>query len=125
MAGNEGKVKKSKIIHTIIGICIMIFFQFLPVNLPSVTDVGMQILGIFLGTLYLWTTVDILWSSLLCLGAIGISAYTTMDTMLESMLGNSTLMLMLFIMILSGALVKFKLTDYIARFFLTRKITKD
>ena len=33
-----------------------------------------QVLGVFIGTLYLWTTVDPLWASLFSAGAIGLTA---------------------------------------------------
>lgn len=45
-----------KAIHAIIGMAIMFLFPLLPISLPEVTPLGMKIIGIFLGTLYLWTT---------------------------------------------------------------------
>ena len=58
---NERKREKMFLIHSLIGVGIMVFFRFLPLNLPEVTSVGMEVLGIFIGTLYLWTFVDPLW----------------------------------------------------------------
>ena len=36
------------LVHMAIGIGIMLLFRFLPLNLPNVTDTGMEILGIFI-----------------------------------------------------------------------------
>ena len=110
-------------IHSAIGVAIMILFRFLPISLPEVTPVGMEIIGIFIGTLYLWTTVDPLWSSLMSVAMIGLSSYKPMAALLVEFMGNVTVIQMLFLMLLAGALVTNKITMYIGRFFLTRKIT--
>ena len=65
----------AKTIHAIIGVAIMLLFPRLPIALPHVTPVGMEILGIFIGTLYLWTTVDPIWASLLSIFMVGVSSY--------------------------------------------------
>ena len=111
-------------IHSLIGIAIMLLFRFLPLSLPEVTPTGMEVLGIFLGTLYLWTTVDPMWSSILCIAAIGLSSYAPMAGVLSTTFGNPVVVQMLFMMIYTGALVHEKVTLYIGRWFLTRKIVE-
>ena len=113
----------SKIIHSVIGVAIMIFFQLLPLNLPNVTSTGMQVLGIFIGTIYLWTTVDPLWSSLLSVVILGFSSYGTMSEVLAQYLGSSVVVQLFFIMAFVAALVYYKVTLHIGHFFLTRKFT--
>lgn len=116
------KSLNTKVIHSVIGIAIMLLFRFLPLPLPEVTPVGMQIIGIFFGTLYLWTTVDALWSSFISVAMIGFSSYATMSEVLVAFFGNAVVVQMFFMMVLMGALVYNKITLYIGRFFLTRKI---
>ncbi|MDE6260606.1 MAG: citrate transporter [Oscillospiraceae bacterium] len=111
-------------IHSLIGIAIMLLFRFLPISLPQVTPTGMEVLGIFLGTLYLWTTVDPMWSSILCIAAIGLSSYAPMAGVLATAFGNPVVVQVLFMMILTGALVEEKVTLYIGRWILTRKIAE-
>ena len=111
------------LMHSAIGVAIMVLFRFLPLNLPEVTDVGMQVLGIFIGTLYLWTTVDPGWASLMSIIMIGFSDYAPMPQLLQQCFGNATLVQIFFLMIMSGALVYYKITAYIGRFFLTRKFS--
>ena len=115
---------KITMIHSVIGIAIMLLFRFLPVSLPEVTPTGMEILGIFIGTLYLWTTVDPIWSSVLCIAAIGLSSYAPMGTVLSTAFGSPVVAQMLFMMIYTGALVHEKVTLHIGRWFLTRKIAE-
>ena len=117
------KTKKSTIIHSIIGLAIMIGFRFLPLNLPEITPVGMQVVGIFIGTLYLWTFVDPAWASLMAIAMIGFSDYATMSAVITSAFGAPVTQQVFFLMILSGSLVYYKITLYIGRFFLTRKFT--
>lgn len=122
---NETANKKERLIriHSLIGVGIMILFRFLPLDLPEVTPVGMEVLGIFIGTLYLWTFVDPLWGSLISIAMVGISNYMPMPALLKEALGAPVLGQVFFMLILAGALVYYKITIYIGRFFLTRKIT--
>ena len=53
-------------IHSIIGIIIMFGFGYLPAPEP-ITPMGMQVLGIFIGLIYLWCLVDLLWPSVFLL----------------------------------------------------------
>ena len=112
-----------KYIHAIIGFAIMLFFRYLPLNIPEVTDVGMQILGIFLGTLYLWMTSDALWSSLLSLIMIAFSDFAPVNASLMNWFGAPVLVQMFFLLIAINILIDNQITDYIARFFLTRKFS--
>lgn len=108
-------------IHTIIGLSIMIFFRFIP-NFPLVTDTGMEIFGIFLGTIYLWTFVETLWSSLISIVMVGLSSYAPMEQVLSSFIGNPVVIIVMFMFIMSGALECYGVTEHIAHYFLTRKM---
>ncbi len=62
---NSAAPVSRRAIHSLVGVSIMILFRYLPLGLPEITPVGMEIIGVFIGTLYLWTTVDPVWSSIL------------------------------------------------------------
>lgn len=48
----------SSYIHFIIGMIIMLGFRFVPMGvLPNVTKIGLQVMGVFIGTIYLWSTM--------------------------------------------------------------------
>lgn len=109
------------IINAFIGIALMIFFRFLPAPEP-ITPIGMEIIGIFFGVIYLWTFVDAIWPSLLGIFFLGFSTYAPMNQTLMNFLGDPTVVQLIFIMIFIGALVDSGLTNYIGRWFLTRKV---
>lgn len=121
MSKAEKKVS-SRTIHVVIGIVIMLIFRFLP-NLPQVTDVGMNVLGAFAGTLYLWITIDTLTASLMSFAMVVFTGYAPVDTIINSYL-HPTLIPTMFILIMSGALITTNVTQYVARFFLTAKINR-
>jgi sodium-dependent dicarboxylate transporter 2/3/5 len=55
-------------IHVIIGLALMFGIRFLPVPAPM-SPVGLGLLGIFIGTIYLWATCSFAWPSILSLVA--------------------------------------------------------
>ena len=115
--------KNMSYIHYAIGLIIMIAFRFIPVGvLPEVTEIGLQIMGIFIGTIYLWTTSDPTVASLTAIVMIGLSDFTTAGGALVGSLGNATVGQMLFLMIFMGGLTNRRLTVYIGRWILTRKV---
>ena len=117
-------MKKDKMyyVHILIGLAIMLVFRFIPVGiLPGVTEVGMQILGIFIGTIYLWTTIDPTVSSLISISMIAYSDYAAAGAVLASWFGNPVLVQMMFLMIFTGGLTNRRLTAYIGRWIMTRK----
>lgn len=118
------KSKKGIVIHSVIGVLIMLLFRFLPVNLTYITPVGMGVLGVFIGTVYLWAAVDLIWPSLVSVFLLVVFGYFSMPEMLASLLGNPVILLMMFIMIMSNALSKYEVTPHLARWCLSLKIVR-
>lgn len=119
----ENKKERWIGIHSVIGVAIMLLFRYLPLHLPEITPIGMQVIGIFIGTLYLWTFVGTVWSSFLAIALIGISEYKPMGGLLAECFGNPTMVQIFFLMIVVGALIQYGIIAYIVRFFLSRKIS--
>ena len=65
---------------------------------------------------------DLIWPSILGIVLLGISGYTTVDQAISTALGNPLVNMILYIMILTGAISEAGLCDYVAKWFLTRKI---
>lgn len=100
----------------------MMVCRLIPVgSVPGLTEVGTQIIGIFIGTIYLWTTVDATLASLTSILMIALSDYAPAAGVLSTCFGNATVIQMLFMMIFMGGLTHRKVTDYIARFLITRR----
>lgn len=66
-------------IKYIINIAIMLYFffgfQFLP-PIGIITEVGMQVLGVFIGLIWGWMFIDMLWPSILGIFAMGLTNFT-------------------------------------------------
>ncbi len=105
------------------GILIMLAFRLLPIGLlPEVTAVGLEIIGIFVGTIFLWTMIDPLVASMTSIFMIAVSAYDSCANVLSVCFGNPTVVQMLFLMIFIGCITNRKVTLYIARWIMSRKI---
>ena len=120
----EGSQKQGimKWIH----IFIAVFLMFIAGNIiPPVyplTEVGMQVMGVFLGVVYSWIFIGFLWPSLLALVALGLTDFIAMNAVWSGSFGNHVAILLLFSMILFGSPEHVGSTKYITRFFLTRKV---
>lgn len=77
--------KKVNIIHYIIVAAFCLLFRFIP-GFAGITPLGMGILGSFIGAIYGWITIDMLWPSLMALCGVGLSI--GMNQMLAASFGN-------------------------------------
>ncbi len=112
-------------VHSAIGIAITALFWVLP-PIDPITPVGMKCVGAFLGMVYLWSAVDILWPSIFGLFMLGFSGYDPagFNGVWQSAIGNWTVLLVILAMVLFGAVHEVGDTMYIAKWFLTKKIFK-
>lgn len=102
---------------------IQIFFRFLP-NFGSITDIGMAITGIFIGTLVGWCICDPVWPSISCLILMGLTEYSTVTTLLTQMFGNASIVTTIFTFLFSGCVLASGLSDWLGKWFMSRKILK-
>ena len=67
-------------------------------------------------------TVGLLWPSLLCFVALGTTGYCTISEAVSTGFGNNTVLLIFFIFMLAAYCEKSGLSEYIANWFVSRKI---
>ena len=60
-------------LHVIVFFALTLGTGFLPP--PGITEMGMNILGVFLGLLYGWSFIGFAWPSMICLVALGFTGY--------------------------------------------------
>lgn len=108
-------------IRSAIGLLFMFGFGLLP-PIGPLTHLGMQIVGIFIGLIYLLCAVDIIWPSMLGLIALGMTEYTTVDGAISSGFGSELVWMMLIILVLAEAINQSGLGKVIARWLITRKV---
>ncbi len=114
--------KKNYYIHSLIGILIMVIFAFVPPFGP-VTEVGVKVLGVFLGTMYLWTFVDTLWPSLFGVLMMGLTGFGNFNSLLSSTFGSPIVVMLFFVILMTGAITEEGVCEYISRWFITRKVS--
>lgn len=93
-------------------------FRFVPAPAGLSSD-GMQVVGIFLGTLLLWIFVGIDWPSLLCLAALTLVPTLDPAQVFASSFGNETFTFLLFTFMLTYALSQTTIIKRIALTFIT------
>ena len=125
MAEKAKKEKKDLYwLHVAIGMVILILFSWvLPAPSP-ITPLGMKVVGAFLMMVYTWSTIGTLWPSLLGLFFVSISGVgdAGLNAVWMQAVGNYTVLLTLFAMILFGAVDEVGDTLYICKWLLTRKV---
>lgn len=107
-------------IHTVVFLGITFLFGRLDPIAP-LTPLGMNIIGVFLGVLYAWIFIDIMWPSM-----IGLLALMLLDVMKPTMVlnksfGDPIVVMMLFIFVFCAAINHYGLSRFISLWFITRK----
>ena len=95
------QVTKKNSIHFILTIFLCFFFRFLP-PFGQMTEYGMGILGAFLGAIYGWSFLGMIWPSFMALSGVGL--VIGMDKMLVAAFGNYTVMGMLFMFLMTAVM---------------------
>lgn len=106
-------MKIPSILHWIIGIIIMALGSVLPASAP-LTDMGVRVLMIFIGMIYLWCTVNPIGGSLLALFAISMTGYAPLTEVLSAAISDSTWVLMFFSIILFISGIESGMPQYIS-----------
>lgn len=131
-------------IHTLIGLTIMAFGRYFPapsllvettdkltklglesvdgMTLITITPIGMTVIGLFFGVIYLWTFADTLWPSFMGVVLLGMSNYGPMAMVLSKFMGNPMTVLIFFLFMFAAVLIKSNLSAYLARWFMTHKM---
>ena len=119
-----GHTKQSKFtkFHIAFALILMFFAGHVVPPIYPITTVGMQILGVFLGVIWLWCFVGFLWPSLLALVAFSLTDFGSFNQMLTMSFGHSVPILLLFSMILFGSPQHVGATKYITRWFLSKDV---
>ena len=115
---------KAYYVHAVIGILIMLLFGFIPAPGP-ITPMGMRVVGVFLGMIYLFSFCEICWPALLGIILLPIFGYCSMTEAVSASMGHNVVFLSICAFIITGALNYYGVTEYIARWILSRKILQN
>lgn len=101
------------ILHWLIGIVIMALGYVIPPSAP-LTEMGVKILMIFIGMIYLWCTVNPIGGSLMALFAVSVVGYAPLSVILSQAISNDTWVVMFFAIILFVSAIESGMPRYIA-----------
>lgn len=109
-------------IHTAISLAIMIIFRLLPAPAPM-TELGMQIVGIFFAMIYAWIFLDITWSTLFYLCMLGATTeYGTVVSVVRDGFGHNGVYLAFFVMIFTSLFNASGTSKYLAARIVSSKL---
>lgn len=112
-------------INSIIAIAIMIGFKYVVTPSDPLTPLGVEILGIFLGVVWGWLLCgDIFWPSLFGLVLLGVSGWHTVPEVFTMGFGHNNVMLMLFFFLFTNIINAAGITEFIARWIVSRKFAQ-
>lgn len=112
----------STLIHCAIGLGFMFGFPLLLDPIEPITEVGMWVLAIFVSMVYLWSTVNSIWPSVLGLVLMAFAGYAPLKEVFVGAFGPDIIVIIILGFVYFGAIDHYGCTEYIAQWFLTRKI---
>ena len=113
--------KDKKYIHYLITAIIIFGSTFMP-QIGPVTPMGWAVLGTFIGVIYGWTFVDMLWPSIL--GLVGLGYVVGMSKVLAQSFGSPVMPLIFMVFAFLPVLKETGLTEVIAKMFMANRLTK-
>lgn len=114
------KRSKAYFINAVVGIVLMFGIGFLPPVEP-VTEMGMKVLGVFIGMIYLFSACDVGWSAILSICALSMVGYCGLNAAAAGALGHAVVFQSAMAYIVAGSLNYYGVTEQIARWMLSRK----
>lgn len=116
------KGKPSYYIHMVVILLFMFVFKYLP-NPEPITEIGMGVLGVFIGWVYGCLTVGIVWPSMIGLIAFGLTGYNAgIGATMISAFGSNNILILIFVMGMLGVLEMAGITEWIALKIMRAKI---
>lgn len=110
-------------LHTLIFLTITFGVSQLPAPAP-LTALGMKIIGIFLGVLYAWIFIGIIWPSFVGLLAIMFLGVMKPVVLLNKSFGDPIVVMMFFIFIFCACISHYGLSRYISLWFISRSFVR-
>lgn len=111
---------KKRIVHLIIMFVLTIGIGLLA-PFGQITELGMKVLGVFIGVLYGWIFIDLVWPSVFGFVMLSIVGYQTAVGNMAAGFGNPQFLMVLVLMLFAGAFEEAGMTDFLANWFLKKE----
>ena len=112
---------KKYYINSAITIVLMFGFRFLP-PIGTISQVGMGVLGVFLGAIYGWSTVGIFWPSALSIIALSFTGYGKFSELISTGMGSNTFIVLVTMFGLLAIINESGISMYLAKKIIGLKI---
>lgn len=89
--------------------------------IAPLTPYGMNVIGVFIGVLYAWIFIDIMWPSMIGLLAVILLGVMTPQDLFNKGFGDPVVVMMVFIFVFCAAVNHHGLSRFISLWFITRK----
>lgn len=119
-----GQKKNSYPVKIAIALTIYIAFKFVIPPIGLITKVGMDVLGVFAVTIYLWMSIGIGWPSFLAIGLIALSGIYPSAEVIRLSWGDWMTPFMVSCLLLNYAMKETGFSQRFALWFITRKFLK-
>ena len=115
-AAVTGRVNLRYLVNSVIAVAIMAFFRFIP-PFGSLTPLGMTLLGIFIGLIYAWICVDMVWPSVLGLAMVGFTSYAEggVASVFTAVISNDVVQMLLWLLVFAAILTTSGISDQLAK----------
>ncbi len=114
---------KTKLIMTIISLCFILFFRFIPAP-EGLTATGMQVIGLFIGIMLMWNFVGTDWPSFLCMALLAVFEIMKPGAIFQTGMGNATINFLLVFFMLSHVLSQVGFSRRVAIWCITNKVAQ-
>ena len=111
------------IIFKIIVLAFMFGFGFLP-SIGQMTPLGMRVFGIFLGSIFGWVAVSLIWTSCVGVVALGLCAYNSLGDTFAAVYGSQTAVMLLCCIFACALIAKTDLASVIVQALTSLKIAQ-
>lgn len=108
------------IVKILVCLAIILVFWLLPAPAPM-TAVGMKVIGVFIGTIVLLSTVDTVWPAILAVALLSRTGVATLNEAIAGTLGNWIVYFVLMSFCMTYALNKSGFTDRLVAKFMSMK----
>lgn len=110
-------------INCAIALGIMVFFRFIPAPEPM-TQMGITVVGIFLGAIYGWCTTNMIWPSIAALILYGLTGAAPIPQTFGALFSAMGVQIVFWLMLCVGLLRNVNLIQYMANWSISRKFTE-
>ena len=91
------KNSKAQWIHIIIILFFMFGFKYVCPPFSTISEVGVGVLGVFIGLVYGWSTCGVFWTSILGMIALGFTGFQTVTEALQYGISHNNVLTLLFV----------------------------